>query len=349
MSRCLNISVFCLSLLAFLIASCAPVEMKVSDWQDESLPETVWPDPPETPRIKLLRTIATERDLSGQEENGFLEWLIGDRGSEDSLVSPYGITADGSGKVWVADPGAGQVLVFDLARQEIKPLDPPPGLFFQSPVGVSYDPNNRRLYVSDSITGSVHIYQDSGVYVGILSPGNMIKRPAGMAVDQLSNLYVVDVLRGVVEVFSTTGKHVRSIGSKASKNGLFNRPSNVWVDQSGNIYIVDSLRFRVEIQSRNGELSGVLGGVGNAAGDFARPRGVAVDSQGHIYVSDAAFDNVQIFDMAGRLLLFFGSAGEGPGDMCLPAGLFIDSNDRIYVTEGCNQRFQVFQYRSHAE
>ncbi len=338
-----SLLIIAISLFVFF-TGCAPRQMQPGNWRDDSY-SRFWPEAPEQKRIELLRAVGNVGDLKGESVNrSFFEWLVGKSPDERPLVSPYGIAADGDGRVWIADSGGGTVHFYDLATSSVQYLDGGEAVSFVSPVDVEYNLNLKQLYVSDSSLAKVFVFSFAGDYIGEISPPGGFRRPAGLSISDSGELFVVDVLKGAVEVFDRTGHYVKSVGSAAAEDGLFKNPSNVHVDSLGNVYIVDSLRFRIEVQDSGGNLLNVIGQVGNKPGNFARPRGVSVDSFGHIYVTDAAFDNVQIFDLAGNLLLYFGKPGNRPGDFCLPAGLHIDGNDRIYVSDTCNYRFQIFQY-----
>lgn len=319
------------------------------DWADTAV-DAVWPEPPNEPRIRYLRSLTGPDDFREEGRTGRLfRWLAGEEEQGASLVNPYGAAADGLGRVWVTDPGLGVVHVFDLSRRRVDYLTTAGHEPFQSPLGVAFDAVRKRLYVSDSLLAKVFVFDEEGSLLGTRSPPEGYVRPSGLATDALGSLYVVDALRGQVDVFSVDGTYLRSLDSALSSDGEFNRPSNVFVDAAGTVFVSDSLNFRVAMIGADGEGLGTIGQLGDVPGTFSRPRGVAVDSDGHIYVADAAFDNIQVFDSAGRLLLYFGGLGNGVGQFNLPAGLFFDGEDRLYVVDTFNHRIQVFQYLSQGE
>lgn len=329
--------------MAFL-PGCASVRPVDRDWADPQV-DLVWPGSPAEPRIRFLRAITGPADFHDESQTGrFFRWIVGEKKQQIQLNFPYGVAADGEGKVWVTDTGSRIVHVFDLVRNRVDYLANAGNEPFLSPIGVTVDSGRRRLYVSDSVLKKVFLFDHEGSFLGFRQPPGGFGRPAGLATDTEGNLYVVDVLKGEVEVFSAAGDYLRSIGSTQTSDGKFNRPSNVFVDGSGRVFVTDSMNFRVEIIGSQGEPLGTIGQLGDVPGAFARPRGVAVDSEGHVYVADAAFDNLQIFDAAGRLLLYFGGLGRGPGKFNLPAGLYFDRNDRLYVVDAFNHRVQIFQY-----
>ncbi len=305
----------------------------------------VAPPPPEIPRIQFLRQVSGHEDVFGEtRQRTLFNWISGEKGPEVPLVSPYGVAADGRGRIWLADPGSGIVHAIDLANKKIDYISAFDGRQLVTPVGVLYDTKQKKLYISDAGLLEVVSFDEEYRYLGSLKPATGFKRPAGLALDPSGRLLVADVLAGEIEVFTADGQPHGSLGSALTPSGRFNRPANLAVDPEGRIYVVDSMNFRVEVLGLPGESPVAIGGIGGVPGTFARPRGIALDSQGHIYVSDAAFDNVQIFDRSGALLLYFGSPEKGLGQLCMPAGMIFDAADRLYVADSCGYRVKIFQY-----
>lgn len=337
--------VVCVLLLAGFQGGCAGTGSPVV-WGDPSQ-NLVWPQPPDQPRLRYLRTLAGAKDFEHSGRKGQLfRWLTGEVAQELALVSPYGVAADGEGRVWLSDTEAGLVHLFDLRRQRVDYLQGADNFRFRAPLGVVFDPGGNRLLVADGVLKTVVVIDvEKNRLLGQWAPPAGFGRPAGVALGPQGQLYVTDVLNSQVEVFSPDGAHIRTLRSQARPEG-FNRPANLWVDRRGRIYVVDSMNFQVEVLSPDGEALAVIGGLGDSQGHFARPRGVTVDSDGHIYVADATFDNIQVFDLSGQLLLVLGESGKEPGQFSLPAGLAFDAQDRLYVVDAYNQRLQVFQYLS---
>ncbi|NJC88747.1 MAG: 6-bladed beta-propeller [Desulfuromonas sp.] len=307
--------------------------------------DLVWPKPPVSPRIGYLRTLTGPQDfVKADRRQGFLDWLVGERELTVPLLTPTAVTADGKGRVWVADSSARMVFRFDLSRERIDYFRQVGEDELQSPSGVAFDPRTERLYVADAQLGKVFVLGKKGELLGEIAPPEGFQRPGGLVVDDAGGLYVADALGGEICVFDAAGHLQRRIGSRSTSDGRFQRPTQVALGPRNELLVVDALRFLIEIQDASGRLLGVVGQVGDVPGSFARPRGVAVDSAGHVYVADAAFDNIQIFDLTGQLLLYWGGSGSAHGQFNLPAGLFIDDADRVYVADSYNHRVEVFAY-----
>jgi sugar lactone lactonase YvrE len=328
-------------LLIGLLGGCSEVKREPG-LTSPTAPSLVWPDPPERPRIRFLKTVSSPTDLAIRpslwERVG--ELLAGK--AEAWMIRPTGVAVRG-GVLYVADPGAQAIWILDGAAGRFKEIRGSRGQRLASPVAVATGPGGK-IYVPDSFLRKILTFDPDGNLTGSVESGSFL-RPAGVAYDEVRDrLYVADSVAHRIWILSGQGKMLGSIGGHGSQEGEFNYPTHVALDRVGNLYITDSLGFRIQMFSRDGRFLGAFGRHGDASGDFAAPKGVAVDSQGHVYVVDALFDAVQIFDRAGQLLLGFGHRGLAPGQFWLPSGLFIDERDRIYVADSYNQRVQVFQY-----
>ncbi len=303
-----------------------------------------WPKPPETKRIEFVDTI------SGPEDAGIapgvfkklVDYIGGRPGA--SIVSPYGVSSDADGRLYVVDTFLKKVHVFDAKGNRYSSFSPAQSLP-ASPVDIAID-DGGRIYVTDSKDAVVRIFKDRGdTFVAELGR-DVFKRPTGIAVNkQTSELLVVDTLlsrvfRYDLKTLSPKG----SFGGSGSQNGRLHYPTHICTSPTGDIIVSDSLNARVQVFSRTGAFQTAFGRMGDAPGTFARPKGVAADSDGNLYVVDALFDNVQMFDPKGRLLMAFGNHGSGSGEFWLPTGIYIDQNDYIYVSDSSNKRIQVFKY-----
>lgn len=321
--------------IVFLATGCAPrvVEKPV---------DLVWPNPPETPRIKYLRSFSHANEF-GNSGWSLLEYFFGDETS-GTMSKPYGVATDQDGKVYVADSGQGLVWIFDEKNKRVSFLGASGQGKLNQPIGVAVD-KRGMVFVSDVKLNRVYGFDREGKLAIAIGQKDELTNPSGLAIDRASDrLYVADPRGHRIKVYSCAdGKFLFEFGNRGEKDGELNFPTNLFT-HSGKIYVSDSGNFRIQIFDLDGKFVKKFGAVGDRPGQLARPRGVAVDSEGHIYVVDAAFDNFQIFDVEGRVYLFVGTAGHRPGYFWLPAGIHIDEEDKVYVVDSYNRRVQVFQY-----
>jgi len=311
---------------------------------DAAAPGPVWPAAPARARIRFVTAIERPADLGIRP--GLLRriwnWISGSETRR--LIRPHGVALDARGRLWVVDPGARLVHVFDPVRHRYKSLPDDDVEPFRSPIAVTHDARGTA-YVSDSARRSIRRFSSDGEHLGDWDAGGALVRPTGVAFDERTGLlWVADTGSHRLLGLDAQGEIQRFIGGRGSGNGRFNFPTHITIDPAGRFVVTDTLNFRVQILSPEGEFLAELGELGDGPGGLSKPKGVALDRDGHVYVVDALFGNVQIFDEQGRVLLYFGGQGAGPGQFWLPAGVCIGADDRIYVADAYNQRVQVFEY-----
>ncbi|NOY67903.1 MAG: 6-bladed beta-propeller [Deltaproteobacteria bacterium] len=336
--------IFALSLMLMFFLQTAGCFLKPHG-AGKTYPDIVWPKAPETPRIRFLGIVSKPEDFNIHPGvfKKIYHYLAG--ANEASIVSPYGVTRDAGGRLYVVDtfleivhvfdPGANTCFTFPAGRKV--------NVAF---IGIAADDKRGLIYLSDSKQGVVKIFSNTGKQEAKVLGEGMLKRPTGIAVNpKTSELLVVDTVQARVFRFDLSDYSEKgSFGGNGKTDGRFHYPTNIAVTPAGNIVVSDSLNFRVQVFSREGRFLMKFGRIGQSPGCFSRPKGVAVDSDGNIYVVDALFDNIQVFDKSGRLLMAFGGHGAGYGEFWLPTGIYIDKNDIIYVSDFYNRRLQMFQY-----
>jgi len=309
------------------------------------LPDMVWPKPPEIPRIHLVNTVSRPEDLNIKASgfNKFFGYLSGK--TERTMVAPYGVETDSSGRLYVVDTALKTVHVFDHNANRYNTFSTKKTTL-TSPIDIAIDNKMGTIYITDSKEGVVKIYRNAGKeFAGEIGEG-ILERPTGIAINkETSELLVVDTMGANIFRFTLDDLQFKGIlGGDGEEQGKFHYPTHICVAGDGTILISDSLNFRIQVLSQEGRFLRSFGAAGENPGYFTRPKGVASDSDGNIYVVDALFDNVQIFNREGSLLLAFGEHGIGYGEFWLPTGIYIDESDRIYVSDSYNKRVQIFQY-----
>jgi DNA-binding beta-propeller fold protein YncE len=336
--------------LAFtaLLAGCAQAPRKA-----EPAREIVFPSPPEEPRFVFERSLYTSADVAEEDKNTALRRaLTGEdaRGGQ-GMAKPYGIAASG-GRVYVTDPVAQSVKVFDIPAKKFSSIGADPQDQLVQPLGLDVDAK-QNLYVVDAVTKHVKIYDAQGKFLRLLGGPKMFARPSGVAVSPAGDrVYVVDT-GGVqrqeehrVRVFDgASGAHLFDFGKRGTGEGEFNLARDAAIAPDGRVYVVDSGNFRIQVFDRDGKFLKAFGSVGRYPGNFARPREIAIDREGRVYVSDAAFGNLQIFDGDGQLLMHIGERSERdqPARYMLPSGVAVDRDGRVYVADEFFRRVDVFR------
>jgi len=224
--------------------------------------------------------------------------------------TPFDVTADSAGNVYVADS------------------------------------LNDRIQKFDS---SGNFLLKFGAFGGNGSSGSgdgQFNDPRGVAVDSAGNVYVVEFMGQRVQKFDSNGTFITKWGSSGSGDGQFNTPRGVAVDSSGNVYVADHNNHRVQKFDSNGTFITKWGSSGSGDGQFSFPKGIAVDSADNVYVVDQLNDRIQKFDSDGTFITKWGSSGSGDGQFNSPQYVAVDSDGNVYVSEQNNRRIQKFEQLS---
>ena len=164
-------------------------------------------------------------------------------------------------------------------------------------------------------------------------------------------VFVADVRRARVQVFTKAGQFVRTIGEGSNSELNFNYPNCVCVEPDADrLYVADFFNHRVQVLTKDGQhvhTLGVTGQAGTGDHQLDSPCGMYTD-QDRVYVADRDNHRVQVLEKDGTFVRTIGVTGEkgsGNHQFNLPHGVRADPgpNGRyVYVADSDNHRVQVF-------
>ncbi len=222
-----------------------------------------------------------------------------ERSLDISLPSPIGV-AYAEDSVWVTDSEL--ALVYRLSPVGEVMASFGQGIL-QRPTGIAFDPEGKRIFISDTAAGKIRLFDTNGELIGAWGEaGNaagQFNRPTYIAYRR-GRLYVADSLNARVQVFDERGRYLQSVGRRGLYVGNFSRPKGIAMDSDGNIYVAESYYDHVLIYSHDGEFLMAIGGSGIAPGQFAQPTGLWVDDLDRVFVSDMLNSRVSIFQYLGN-------------------------------------------------
>ena len=223
--------------------------------------------------------------------------FITDLGNEQVLNTPVALTFV-DGRIYVADSALKKICVFgkdgdfkfSFGDDKLK-----------RPSGIAYCPKLQRLYVADTASHVIMVYDKKGSVLQTIGkrgddPGSF-NFPTHLWVDKFDRLYVSDTLNYRVQIFSTDGEFIRTFGIHGDRPGTFAHPCGIATDSQGNIYVTDRQFENVQIFTKDGDILLAIGREGSAPGEFWLPGGVFVDDNDRIYIADSFNGRVQVFEL----------------------------------------------------
>jgi sugar lactone lactonase YvrE len=257
-----------------------------------------------------------------------------------SLATPSRVATDAAGNLYVTDPQAGQVVVFDGFGRMVSAK---PG--FAGPLAIALDAQGN-IYLAESERGRVTVFGPQWNPLYTLGAGDgEFTLPSHIALDSVGTnltVYVSDSRTNLVRAYEN-GVLVRSFGGFGSGPGQFNFPAGVCVNAAGDLIVVDQNNDRVQVFDRAGGFLRAWSlrppGVTLRSG---RTQGIALDGQGRVFVADTFQGCVKAFDENGVFLSFVGQFGRGVGQMLSPGGLVLDGTGRLFVACANTARVEIF-------
>lgn len=262
------------------------------------------------------------------------------RGYRASFRSPTRLAVDSLGRIYVADPARGTVVV-RAADGHILSADENLG----HPVSIAVEADGNRIYLGDDRDGRVTAYGANWLRLFDFGQGiGELAFPADLAIDpQTGHVWVTDGFSHRVEVYGSDGTKRFGFGGEGSAAGQFRYPTGIFVDGvHDEVLVVDQVNGRVQIFDRDGNFKSCIGRKGSGGGRFNLPQGIWADGLGRIYVVDAFEGWIQVVDRQGAAVAFLAAAGRGPGQLATPADLVIDPSGRLLVSASSSARLEMF-------
>lgn len=232
--------------------------------------------------------------------------------------------------------------VIEELRDSVVTLAYGPEKVLLDPQSVTTDSRNRVI-VTDAAAHSLHVLayaaKDSFQIVG--GPGRRLQAPSGVAVDSDDNIYVSDSERGVILIYDSEGRFIRTLGS-VEDEGLFQRPAGIAIDRkAGHLYVLDPPRHVLFILDLEGKVLARVGTIDSGSGFSSRagstepgrfqdPVAVVVHND-ELIVLDAT--RVHILDLQGKFLKEFKISSSTDSRKDARPGLFMDAENHIYVSD----------------
>ena len=308
---------------------------------------------PNPANLRFVRSIASAQDLQQPLHpilDKALDIVAGPADPSphvDSLQNPAAVITDAGGRIFVADPGAKSVHVFDPAHSRYHLLDAGEDRL-GSPIALAVD-GEDNLYVIDENSRTILLYNSAGKFrrrLGELHGGeSYFEQPTGVAINRRNGwMYVCDARRNMVVVTDGRGHLINRIGKRGGGDqpGDFHMPTQAVV-AGEELFVLDIGNRRIQVFDVAGHFRRMIKAV------ITDPRaGLAVDDKLNVYISDPSLRNIQAFGRDGRLLYTYDPTGTTEGEFSRPTGMWVSPEGCLYVVDSGNRRrVDVFQIGGH--
>ena len=291
-------------------------------------------------QVRRINAAGIVTTIAGSDSAGY----SGDNGPAvmARLNTPHGIAADWHGNVFIADAGNNCIrkvsasgIITTVAGNGIAGYTgdggPATNATLSQPSGIAVD-SLDNLYIADSYNNCIRKVNTIGVIFTIAGnqfgvPGYwgdggyadtcLLNHPTDVAVDNMLNIYIADMLNARVRMIDTAGfGKIYTIGGNGDPGfygdggnaviARLNLPTGVALDYLGNIYVADMGNQRIRKINQYGKISTVAGnGTPGYNGDnipawsasLNSPQSVGVDPSNNVYIADYGNYRVRKLDM----------------------------------------------------
>ena len=252
--------------------------------------------------------------------------------------------------------------------------DSSPGVF-RSSGGISIDPVTNYSYICDQGWNRIQVFNKSFEFIFLFNES--MAGPSGICIKE-NKVYVTQYMACCMNIYSTKGDMIGSVGKKGNKELEFDSPAGLDVSTEMNrIYIAEHENYRVQCLNLdltfNSFIKDIFGAWAVKLTSFdivvlsyispcislynyahqsirhmitqgegcqvVNPNYICLDAAYNILISDYESDCVCVFSHDGVLIHKFGKKGE----LITPMGIAINSEGRIIVaTENPEHCIQMF-------
>ena len=258
----------------------------------------------------------------------------------DGLTAPARVATSAGGLLYVAEPAAGTVTIFDAfgRRSALRGG-------FSGPVSVAVDAQGRVL-VGESGPGAVRAYDADWQVLYSLGAGDgEFASPGFIAPDPSAGSGLVFVSDGPANRIAaySNGVFAFAFGTAGHGNGQFDFPAGLCAT-SNELFVVDQAADRLQVFDHAGTFLRAFSLVlTNASGQLGgRAQGLCADAAGRMYAADSFEGVVKCYGPTGDLLAVIGGLGDGPAQLRSPCDVAVDPCGRLFVAAPNNGRVERF-------
>lgn len=217
----------------------------------------------------------------------------------------------------------------------------------QYPGGISVNDKNQNLIVCEFGSHQVGVLDQHGaLLLKIGSKGatnGQFLYPQKVSITRKGDMVVSDSVNRI-QLFSSQGKWLRTVGLTGSGQLQFQDPVGVAIGTNQRFYICERENHRIQVLNPDLSFHKFIGKRGNRQNEFNSPSDIIADGRGFLYVADGWNHRIQVLNEDGIFIREFGYKGSNPGELNWPSHICIDADEAlVMVTEVRNHRVSMFQ------
>jgi sugar lactone lactonase YvrE len=287
-------------------------------------------------RIQRINLQTKVMELVAGAEDGHAGFADGP-GKDALFDGPLGIAIDGSGNVYVADPGNHRIRRID-ANFTVTTI----ANDLELPLSLAFDPaGNLNAGVEGKV---IRIDKSTGAISTLAEPFGLIW---GLAFLPNGDAFIEDDANGVIQKWSASTHEVTLYAGGGSFIGdgrvaaaaILANPLGIAVNKRGDLFIADSSNTVVrKVDAANGTIRTVAGqvyrfyaeeqeGANATEAVIGGVLDVALDSKENLYTADPHNRRVWKIDGSGKISTY------AKADDLYPTALAFDANDNLYIAD----------------
>jgi DNA-binding beta-propeller fold protein YncE len=214
---------------------------------------------------------------------------------------------------------------------------------FVEPTSAFYDATTKELWVADTRNNLIGVFTADGTPLFAFG-SNQLKEPTKLAVDEAGRVYVIDVDRSKIKIFSYRGQYLGPL----TIPGAPARPSYgaLTFDADGNFYVGENETCQILVLGPDRKPRQRFGECGADPGQFQSITGIAADKE-HVAVTDAQGVPVQLFDKHGNLLKSWGRHDMGAENFSMPQSVAFDGRGHVIVIDTLRHEIKFFDLQGN--
>lgn len=214
----------------------------------------------------------------------------------NALTSPTSIVKNSKGKFFVAEPAKGNILVIDIGKKSIEPIDfsAVSGANPVYPGNMAVD-SEDQLYVVDKANQRILLFGSNLKFEREI----LVKESRGLKdvkVDEIGRIYVLSTINGLICVYNSEGNLLLRFGTRGAGKGEFDFPTSLAIDRKGLIYVTDQHKNKVLVFNNKGRFLYTFSQLGWREGRLHRPSFIHINSSGRIFIVDRANTRISVFE-----------------------------------------------------